>query len=176
MLDTLITSKTRIKLLLKFFLNSNNQAYLRGLEKEFEESSNSIRTELNRFIDAGMLHSESNGNKRIYRANTNHPLFVDLQNIIKKFMGIDQLIERVIDRLGNVDEVYLEGKIARGVSSDIIDVTLIGDNINSEYLLHLVSRAEPIIGKRIRTLVFTNQEGTNYIAQNKSKLFLIWPL
>ena len=47
MLETLITSKTRIKLLLKFFLNSKNQSYLRNLESEFGESSNaySIRAE-----------------------------------------------------------------------------------------------------------------------------------
>ncbi len=49
MLGTLITSKTRVKLLLKFFLNSNAKAHLRGLETEFGESSNAIRLELNRF-------------------------------------------------------------------------------------------------------------------------------
>ena len=49
MIETLISSKTRVKLLLKFFLNSRNTAYLRNLEEEFEESTNGIRVELNKF-------------------------------------------------------------------------------------------------------------------------------
>ena len=75
MIDTLISSKTRIKLLLKFFLNSNNKAYLRNLEEEFGESTNAIRIELNRFEQAGMLTSLSEGNKKVFSANTRHPLF-----------------------------------------------------------------------------------------------------
>ena len=48
MLDTLISSQTRLKLLLKFFLNSSTSSYLRDLESEFGESTNAIRLELNR--------------------------------------------------------------------------------------------------------------------------------
>ena len=55
MLEALITSKTRIKLLLKFFLNSGNSAYLRGLEPEFGGSTNAIRQELNRLENANLL-------------------------------------------------------------------------------------------------------------------------
>ena len=43
MLETLITSKTRVKLLMKFFLNPGTRAYLRGLATEFDESTNSVR-------------------------------------------------------------------------------------------------------------------------------------
>ena len=69
MLETLISSKTRIKLLLKFFLNGNTRSHLRALETEFRESSNAIRLELNRFEDAGMLVSNSEGNKKLFQAN-----------------------------------------------------------------------------------------------------------
>jgi predicted transcriptional regulator len=71
MLDSLITSKTRIKLLLKFFLNSDNKSYLRNLEQEFGESSNAIRVELNRLEEADLLRSEVSGNKKFFSANTN---------------------------------------------------------------------------------------------------------
>jgi hypothetical protein len=62
LLDSLITSKTRVKLLLKFFLNPETKAYLRGLSDEFGESSNGVRLELNRLTKAGLLTSESDGN------------------------------------------------------------------------------------------------------------------
>ena len=47
MLDSLITSKTRLRMLIKFFINTANKGYLNGLANEFNESTNSIRKELN---------------------------------------------------------------------------------------------------------------------------------
>ena len=55
MIETLISSKTRVKLLFKFFLNKETTAYLRGLENEMGESTNAIRIELNKFEKAGLL-------------------------------------------------------------------------------------------------------------------------
>ena len=80
MIDTLISSKTRIKLLLKFFLNSNNTAYLRNLEEEFQESTNSIRIELNRFEEAGLLYASAEDNKKIFKVNTSNSFFNDLSS------------------------------------------------------------------------------------------------
>src|SRR5512140_2439907 len=113
MIDTLITSQTRIKLLKKFFLNSSTRAHLRGLESEFGESSNAIRIELNRFEKAGLLNSLRDGNKKVFQANSNHPLFGDIHNIIMKEAGIDRVIEKVIHRIGNLICVYLTGDFAR---------------------------------------------------------------
>ena len=61
MLDTLITSKTRIKLLIKFFMNPGTRAYLRELALEFNESTNSVRVELNRLSKAKIITSENVG-------------------------------------------------------------------------------------------------------------------
>lgn len=174
MLESLITSKTRIKLLLKFFLNINNQGYLRSLETEFNESTNGIRQELNRFEQAGLLLAESDGNKKLYRANTLHPLFKDLNSIIRKFIGVEEVIEKVIDRLGNVLRVYLEGRLAQGLDSDIIDLMIIGNNIDRNYLSNLVEKAEPLIGRKIRYLVFEEEDAEVYELKHKKELVLIF--
>jgi len=63
MLESLITSQTRIKLLLKFFLNPESKSYLRELAEEFGESTNSVRLELNRLTQAGLLTSAENGSE-----------------------------------------------------------------------------------------------------------------
>lgn len=157
MLGTLITSKTRIKLLLKFFLNANNTGYLKNLEAEFEDSSNGIRVELNKFEEAGLLQSENVGNKKIFKANQRHPLFKDIHSIILKYTGIDQIIESVVDRLGNVNSVYLVGSFARGLESKVIDLIIIGD-INKEYIASLIEKAESIINKKIRYIIFSKEE------------------
>jgi len=109
MIETLISSKTRIKLMLKFFLNSSTTSYLRGLEGEFGDSTNAIRLELNRFEDAGMLRSYTKGNKKFFQANTEHPLFNEVHNLVMKYVGIDRIVENVVERLGDVRSVYLVG-------------------------------------------------------------------
>lgn len=157
MLDTLITSKTRIKLLLKFFLNSKTSSYLRNLETEFGESSNAIRLELNKFEEAGLLTTSLNGNKKVFIANTKHPLFKDIQSILMKYIGLDQIIDHVIQKLGDVGQVYLTGDLSKGTDSPIIDLLLIG-NVNKDYLLKLVERAEQLINKKIRYVVYTEDE------------------
>lgn len=174
MIESLITSRTRIKLLLKFFLNINNQGYLRSLEHEFNESTNGIRQELNRFEQAGLLLAESEGNKKVYRANILHPLFKDINSIIRKFVGVEELLERVIDRLGNVQQVYLEGRIAQGLDSDIIDLLIIGNDIDRNYLSTLVEKAEPIIKRKIRYLVFEETDAKLYVERHNKELVLIF--
>ena len=157
MIDALISSKTRIKLLLKFFLNSNATAYLRNLESEFGESSNGIRVELNRLENAGLLLSDSEGNKKIFRANTSHPLFQEIHNIVLKHLGLDQVIENVIQRLGDVQRVYLVGDFSKGMDSPVIDLVFVGD-YDTSYLTTLVEKAEKIVGRKIRYLLYSIEE------------------
>lgn len=156
MIEVLISSKTRIKLLLKFFLNSRNTTYLRSLEFEFGESSNGIRLELNRLEKAGLLSSETKGNRKYFKANTGHPLFDEIHNILLKHLGIDQITEKVIERLGAVEEVYLTGDFSKGKDSEIIDLIIMG-RPDKEYLVQLVDKVEQLIHRKIRFLLFENR-------------------
>ena len=170
MLDILIQSKTRLKLLLRFFLNPESSAYLRGLAQEFDESTNAVRVELNRFEEAGLIKSHKDGNKKMYQVNTKFPMFNELQTIAFKHFGIDQIIEQVIEKLGDVEAVYLTGDLARGLDSDIVDVTIIGNQIDQSYLAKLVTKAEELINKKIRTLVYA--PGTNFKLEQPNLLIL----
>jgi len=157
MIEALISSKTRIKLLLKFFLNSSNKAYLRGLEEEFGESTNSIRLELNKLEKVGMITSNVEGNKKYFKANTKHPLFFDLNSIVRKYVGIDTIIENVISQLGKVEKVYLSGEFAKGLNNHIIDLEFVG-TVNLNYLTELIQKAELVIKRKIRYVVYTPEE------------------
>ncbi|MBN8704520.1 MAG: ArsR family transcriptional regulator [Bacteroidetes bacterium] len=157
MLDTLITSKTRVKLLLKFFLNSETKAYLRGLEEELGENSNAIRLELNRLSKAGLLESATEGRQKFYHANKNHPLFPELHSVVRKYLGIDQVIESVLKNLGDIEFAFVTGDYAKGKDSGIIDLTLVG-SVNKDYLNHLVEKTETLIKRKVRTLVLSVNE------------------
>ena len=142
---------------MKFFLNSKTKAYLRSLEGEFGESSNAIRVELNRLEKAGMLQSSVEGKKKIFQANTAHPLFKEIHNILLKQVGLDKVIKNVIARLGDVEKVFLVGSFAKGIDSQIIDLIFIG-NIDKSYLLNLVDKVEDLINRRIRYIIYTQEE------------------
>ena len=172
MLDTLITSKTRIKLLLKFFLNTKTNAYLRGLAEEFGESSNAIRVELNRFEEAGLLKAHTEGNKKIYTSNATHPLFNNIHLLLLKVTGIDQVIDHVIQKLGNVNEVVLIGSLSKGVDNQVIDLVIVGD-IDKIYLTKLIDKAETLINRKIKYLLFKSVLEENYEALTKDGL-IIW--
>lgn len=149
MLDSLITSKTRIKLLLKFFSNSSNAAYLRALADEFGESTNAVRVELNRLTDAGLLQSEAVGNTVLYKANAANPIFADIKNLVSKYLGFDQIVESVLGRIGNLKLAVIVGDYALGKDTGIIDLRLVGE-FDIDYLKQLVLKAENLIGRKIR--------------------------
>lgn len=158
MLDTLIQSKTRLKLVLRFFLNPESSAYLRGLAQEFNESTNSVRIELNRFEEAGLISSNKVGNKKVYQVNKTFPLYNELQALAFKHLGIDKIINQVVTKIGTIQNVYLTGNIARGIDTEIIDVVFYGDNIDTIYLAKLIGKAEKILKKKIRTIVYSTNE------------------
>ena len=175
MINTLITSQTRIKLLKKFFLNSSTRAHLRGLESEFGESSNSIRIELNRFEAAGLLNSLRDGNKKVFQANSKHPLYKDIHNIILKETGIDRVIEKIIHRLGNLTSVYLTGDFAHGKDSPVIELILVGAAIDREYLARKVSQAEELVGRKVSYIVLEPEESEEYLLKLKATALLpLW--
>jgi DNA-binding transcriptional ArsR family regulator len=162
-------------LLKKFFLNSNTKAHLRGLESEFGESSNAIRIELNRFEEAGLLCALKDGNKKVFQANSTHPLYKDIHNIILKETGIDQVIEKVIHRIGNLLAVYLTGDFANGKDSPVIDLILVGDKIDREYLAQKVFQAEELVGRKVSYIILNPEEAENHLeALKPTDLLPLW--
>jgi hypothetical protein len=172
MIESLITNKTRLKLLLKFFLNKETTSYLRNLENEFGESSNAIRIELNRLEKADLLVSNFNGNRKYFRANDKHPLYSEINSILQKTVGLDTVIENILINVGSLTEAYLIGDLAIGKESDIIDLLLVGDNIDTRFVVALVTKAEKLVNKKIRYLILSENEKADYL--QKQNALHIW--
>ncbi len=174
MLDYLITSKTRVKLILKFFLNSETRAYLRSLAEEFGESTNAVRVELNRLTEAGLLEAKNEGRTKVYQANKKHSLFNDLHNIVKKYLGIDTLIDEILSKLGNVETALIIGDYACGIDSGIIDLVVVGD-FDRNYLQQLVEKVEYLIKRKIRVLVLNKEEFISLSDKfKKENAIIVW--
>ena len=145
----LITSKTRLRLLIKFFVSQANRGYLNGLASEFNESTNSIRKELNHLSDAGYLKKYKYNNKVAYKANISHPLFDVLQKVVFKHLGLEEIVEKVLERMGSVKKILLIGDYAKGIDSGNVEVILIVDQLNTEYIGGLEKKVQGIIDRRL---------------------------
>tara|TARA_A100001011_G_scaffold304732_1_gene319138 strand:- start:847 stop:1350 length:504 start_codon:yes stop_codon:yes gene_type:complete len=137
MLEALITSKTRLRMLIKFFISASNEGYLNGLATEFNESTNSIRKELNNLSESGYLIKQKKDNKIIYQANNIHPMFKVLQKIVRQHLGIEDIVDVIISRIGDVDKIVLVGDYAKGLDTGRISIIIIGKEFDDKYLKNL---------------------------------------
>ena len=170
----LISSKTRIKLLIRFFFNPKTRSYLRELAKEFNVSTNAVRGELNQLTRTGLLTSQKSGRQVFYKANQEHPLFAELKSMVGKVMGIDQVVDGIVTRLGDLERAYLLDDYAEGKDSGIIDLLLVGD-IDQYHLNDLSRKTERYIKRKIRSLVLSRDEYKEFETKLKaSPHILIW--
>jgi len=169
LLKPLITSKARLKLLTRFFLNQSADGYLQGLSRELDENTNSIRVELNRLEEAGILSSKLEGRRKLFRVNQRHPLSENLTAIVRKVTGVDVLIDRVVDRLLGLDQVWVCGNLAQGVQSDHIECVLVGKDLDESYIATLCGRVEELTGKTLNTKVCAEIQ-----PEQVSQCLLVW--
>ena len=161
MLKSIITSETRIKLLLKFFLNPKTKGYLRQLSSEFNESTNGIRVELNKLEDAKILSAQFEGRNKIYKANSKHPLFDELRNIVLKSTGIDKVISDIIQKVGDIKTAFIRGDYSVGKDSGLIDLVIVGKELNKKEIDRVRNKTEKLIERKISILVLTPEEYNN---------------
>ena len=167
-LDKIFTGKIRVQLLTKLLLNPASTVYLRGLERDLGVSSNTVRLELNKLSDMQLIQEQAddeNTKTKHYSVNTKHPMFKSLRGVIMQYVGLDQIIENVLDKLGNVDEVYLTGDLALGKNNPFVDLVIVGD-VDKGYLYQLIEKAETLIDKKIRVALYQPLEFTEKIMKD----------
>ena len=170
----LIASKTRIKLLTRFFFNPETRSYLRELAKEFNVSTNAVREELNQLTKTGLLESQKNGRNVFYGANKKHPLFPELKSMVAKVMGLDQVIDSIVRRLGDIELAFLIDDYAEGKDTGIMDLLLVG-NIDEYHLNDLSRKTERYIKRKIRSLVLSREEYNDFKPKlEKRPHLLVW--
>jgi hypothetical protein len=108
----------------------------------------------------------------MFFANTTHPLFNDINSILRKFFGIDHIIDQVTSQVGQLQAAYVTGDFAIGKDSNIIDLALVGNQLDRPFIDTLVEKAEKFIHRRIKYLILTNDELKRYYSDQP--ILLIW--
>ena len=170
----IISSKTKIKLLVRLIMNPGTQSYLRQLANEFGLSTNAVREELNQLSATHLIKSDKQGKRVLYRANESHPLFPELKSMVAKVLGVDQVIDGIIKRLGDLELAYIIDDYAEGKDTGIVDILLVGD-IDQYHLNDLSRKTERYIKRKIRSLVLNRNEYEDFAHQlNSRPNILIW--
>ena len=155
-----------IERMLKSVVNKNGKIKLcttcaeaRGLKdiKFIDGAELSTMKELAQLTSSGFLNTRKNGRQVNYLANEQHPLFPELKSMVAKVMGIDQVIDGIVIRLGELKRAYLIDDYAEGKDTGIVDLLLVG-SINMTQLADLSQKTEKYIKRKIRSLVVSSRE------------------
>jgi len=159
MLEALISSNTRVKLLTLFLLNPESEYYIREIVRMCGENYNAVRRELANLESFGLITGQKKGNQQYYTVNRDFFLYDDLQKIVLKTEGIAKIIKEDLARLRDIECMFIYGSFAQGTAgakSDI-DLFIVGD-IDENLLLPRVHTSERVINREINyTLMRSNE-------------------
>ena len=127
-----------------------------------------MRIELNKLEEAGLLKRQVSGQKMVYQVNKSNPFYSNLVSMVSKHLGFDELIESLLEQVGDLIEAYVVGDYARGVDSGTIELILVGQ-LHAEVVDDLVGR----VSKRINRRIVYKVSGTDNSAIPMPQLRLI---
>lgn len=159
MLEALIPSKARVKLLTLFLLNPESEFYIREIVRMTGENINGVRRELANLESFGLLIGRRRGNQHCFTVNRDFFLYTDLQQLVLKTEGVVRVIRENLSSLQNIECMFIYGSFARGTAggrSDI-DLFIVGD-VNEEVLIPLVHTGERAINREINYTLMRGSE------------------
>lgn len=159
MLELLIPSQTRIKLLTLFLMNPGREYYIREIERLTGENYAAIHSELANLESVGLLSKMRKGNQVFFSVNQDFFLYHELQQIVLKTEGVGRVLREQIGEMQGISCIFIYGSYAAGrpgLTSDI-DVFIVGD-VDEDAILTAITEAEGKLGREINYTLMRKQE------------------
>lgn len=159
MLELLIPSKTRIRLLTLFLMNPGRAYYIREIERMTGEHYAAVYKELGNLASFGILSGEHKGKQMYYSVNQGHFLYHELQQIVLKTEGVVKSLREQLQNLQGISCLFIYGSYAAGTAdkeSDI-DLFIVGDVEEGE-IITAVHTAEKILQREINYTLMSEIE------------------
>ena len=158
MIEQLLGSKTRVKLLQLFMSNPNRSFYVREITRKIDEQINSVRRELSNLLSIGIIVSDTTNNRLYYEVNQQYEFYKPLKEIFGSDKAISQVSRKAgqedeFRALGNVDVVVYTGQFTRDERAGV-DVLIVGST-NANAVQKFVSELEAKEGKELRYTVMS---------------------
>lgn len=167
MLNDIIISRVRIKLLQIFFSDPGQIIHVRELVRKSDEEINAVRRELAHMDKAGMVSKEARANRLYYSFRKDYPLYFDLLYLVTKTTGLGGSILKNRNKLGRIKFAMLSGKFARNIpgSGEKVDLLIVGNIVIPE--VAALVREEEL--KRKREIFFTPMTEEEFAFRKKKK-------
>lgn len=159
MLQDLIISRVRVKILSVFLLSPTEMFYVRQVVRKTEEEINAVRRELSHLEKVGFLEKESRGNRLYYKIRKNYPLYFELLGLINKTKGLGKIIYKKRRKLGKIKFAMLSGQFARAKlpKKSKVDLLIVG-NIFANEIAKTIKNAESKLKREINYTVMDENE------------------
>jgi predicted nucleotidyltransferase len=160
MLEKLLGSKLRAKVLSWLFLHPDERYFGRQLEELLEKDSTNISRELGRLAKLGILVCRTEGRQKYYQANRESPIFSELQGLVIKTYGLADVVREALKPLARAIEVaFVHGSFAKGsVKPDSdVDLIVIGSCSFGE-VVDAISKAQDKLGREVNPSVYPVDE------------------
>jgi len=159
MLQKLLRSKTRTKILTIFLMNPEKEMYIREVTKALNENINAVRRELSNLEQIGLLVSNTKGNMKYYTVNKDFPIYHELTSIIMKTEGISKILKNYLHNIGKIKVAFIYGSFASGeanAESDV-DILIVGDLVEDE-LIQEIAKIEKKLFRDINYVLLSEDE------------------
>lgn len=156
---TLLFPQVRAEVLRLLFADSSREVHVRDLERQSGLNVKTVQDELEKLTKADLVTSRRDGNRRYYRANASHPLFVDLQQIVLKTAGLRDVLSNALAPVKGIEVAFVFGSLASGsgkAASDV-DLLVIGD-AGLRTLAPVLRKASEALGREINPVTMSAAE------------------
>ena len=168
LLSEILSSKIRADIFRLFFGVSDNELHMREIERRSGYAIGTIQSELRKLLRLDLVNKRKDGNRTYYRANKDHPLFLDIQRLVLKTVGLVDILQNKLTKNQEIKIAFVFGSIARQeeMAGSDIDLMAIG-HLGLREITALLSGLTEKVGREINPHVFTVKEFKKRIARKE---------
>ena len=168
LLSEILSSKIRADIFRLFFGVSDNELHMREIERRSGYAIGTIQSELRKLLRLDLVSKRKDGNRTYYRANKDHPLFLDIQRLVLKTVGLVDILQNKLTKSQEITIAFVFGSIARQeeMAGSDIDLVVIG-HLGLREITALLSGLTEKVGREINPHVFTVKEFKKRIARKE---------
>lgn len=174
MLNKILVSEVRVKILKLLLLNPKRSFHIRAIVRSVDAEINAVRRELENLFDVALVTRRQSSNRIFYLINTEHPFYTELLSLVAKEDGIGAAIMKKAKQIGDISYAMLSLEFLRGRKSSALDVDLfIVGSVNLDILNFIVKEEEEKMGREINYSVMSMEEFLNRKRTNDSFIYRI---
>jgi len=152
--------QVRRKVLALLLMHPDRSWYLRDIARRTGSAVGNLRRELTGLADTEILTREREGNRTYYQANRASPLFAELASLLRKTVGLSDVLREALAPLsGRIRVAFIYGSLASGeadAASDV-DLMVVGDVTFGE-IVSAMGPAQERLGREINPMVLPPAE------------------